>query len=232
LLVERPDYAKMESTNRISTVGGSWTASETGYVMLSGASTTSGKNLYIYVGGKQVWAAGTLYVIQVVPVVKGDVILTAVDSGGSASYIQCRFIPSKFIVVKNPTLVIEEGSDYSFEELPVMRRLPDGTGEQKTWIDGKPIWGKTIAISATFSANTSVNVATSLTGVYDLISQKGTVTLISGNKVSIPYAITETSRQRQIYLFLNTTNNTVTFDVKYDVAGTVSGNAYVEYTKL
>jgi hypothetical protein len=97
MLVERPHYAKMESTNRISEVGQSWTVLADGYVMLSGASTTSGKNMYIYINGKQVWAAGSYYVMQVVPVARGDVILTAVDSGGSASYIQCRFIPLKII---------------------------------------------------------------------------------------------------------------------------------------
>jgi hypothetical protein len=161
LLIERPDYSNRETINRIPTSGGSWTADRTGFAYVDGYSNGNA-GVAIYVNNQIISENSVISQSgggEIVAISKGDVIRL---EGGSYSR-GCWFIPSKFTVVKNPTLVIEEGSDYSFDEQPVMIRLPDGTLKQKTHIDGKTIWRKTITYHGTLSAtDTNLGAVASL----------------------------------------------------------------------
>jgi hypothetical protein len=101
-----PDYANRESTNRISTNNGTWTADKSGYVVLKGVGyADSGHNWHrvefyvndVTVGGgyshTETTSIHTEHVL--LPIDKGDVVKIFVDPSFSSA--SCYFIPPKFV---------------------------------------------------------------------------------------------------------------------------------------
>jgi hypothetical protein len=139
-----PDYANIESTNRIDAIGVQWTADRTGFVFvgfLADPGAGQYRRMIVKINGKDVWlnfssaALGGLgwHWSTILPIAKDDVIELAGDNSMSSPSYFCRFIPPKFITVQAPNIIAPLPS-YSLDE--------QATGE--TWIDGKPIYRKSI----------------------------------------------------------------------------------------
>jgi hypothetical protein len=155
LLIERPDYANQETINRITTNNGSWTVDRPGYVNAQVYNGNVTATRSIFINDKLVMRNGPPYsdAWGVYQVSKGDVII--LSSGSTTGFsCSCYFIPSKFSIIKNPTLVVEPGSDYSYDEQPVMIQLPDGTVRQKLTEKGNPLFRRTFTFSFTTAAST------------------------------------------------------------------------------
>jgi hypothetical protein len=142
----------------------------------------------IWIDGKRIFRNvqpnnGYTLMTEPLPIAK-DQTLRYVLEEGTFDNVSCLFIPLKFGVIKNSTLVVEEGSDYSFDEQPVMIRLPDGTIKQKTWIDGKPIFFRTYAPTEAIGANSDVNLSSlgTISYVDTLLETKMFATNVNGQK--------------------------------------------------
>jgi len=94
-IMAAPDYARMESTNRITSSGGSWTVEKDGYAAIS----TSGSHVKVYEiyineqliesmsnNGSNTYVSG---VGGVYPVSKGDTIRVIGQN------VRCHFIPPR-----------------------------------------------------------------------------------------------------------------------------------------
>ena len=97
-LIGQPDYANMESINRISTVGGTWTADRDGYVYFAGIKPDVGTALF-RIDGQIVGSIvnsispGTNVGNWVVaPISRGQICSITVDVG-TATELSCQFIP-------------------------------------------------------------------------------------------------------------------------------------------
>jgi hypothetical protein len=169
LMVERPDYAKMESTNRISVNDGTWTADRLGFVYLYGAiSIASGSTGYVphvlfYINGKQVAhnVKGSQDNINVsigssgvFPVKPGDIVKIYLQDDTSSGITLsvttlCYFIPPIYEAQLQPKIVAGIDSDYSLTEQPVMKWDPfTATVSQRKWLDGKQIYTRTFVATA------------------------------------------------------------------------------------
>jgi hypothetical protein len=141
-LITVPDYENEETTNRITTNGGSWTVDRVGYVRcnIQGRLNSYG-SAQILVNNKSVAAVSDensswITNAAVVPVSVGDVVKLQITNGaGAPSNVStsCLFIPPKFIQKTLP-VVVEKNGSYSLEEIKTA----------ETWIDGRPIYKKTI----------------------------------------------------------------------------------------
>jgi hypothetical protein len=132
VLVPFPDYANMETANRISTAGGTWTADRDGYVELEfsrNADAADGATPF-FINEKRVGGLVRLpyegYTDQK-QVAKGDVIKSSTAHFGSCG---CYFIPEKWVLRRPPVQVIEGNGSYSTDEID--------TGQ--VWHNGKPIY--------------------------------------------------------------------------------------------
>jgi hypothetical protein len=100
-----PDYAKMETTNVISTVNGTWTADKTGYVRCySVTQDTSGAQIGLIMRVNGVSVSGNLTypvsqydAIAMVPVAVNDTVAVQVVGGNAVATVSCRFIPPKYV---------------------------------------------------------------------------------------------------------------------------------------
>jgi hypothetical protein len=162
-----PDYSQLVAVGNwppetaTGSKGYTWTADQTGFVAVIGrvdltATTTGSLVMDIVVNGKMVSQKITnhnppvglrLLDSALVPVKTGDVVgvNTYGVSGVTFGYdTQSRayFIPPLFVQPANPTVVVEEGGDYSTSEQAVMVN-DNGTVRQKEWTDGKPIYKRT-----------------------------------------------------------------------------------------
>ncbi|MDR2680347.1 MAG: hypothetical protein LBC47_06010 [Tannerella sp.] len=92
-----PDYAKMESTNRIPQSGGSWTADATGYIWVQAVISDGGNNVIVTIDNKVVLRGSNNTVASgVFQIQEGDVIKVLSESGeGTLSYCNVLFIPPK-----------------------------------------------------------------------------------------------------------------------------------------
>jgi hypothetical protein len=101
------------------------------------------------------------------PVAADDVVKIQVNfqEGAVMSYEQygCWFIPPKFVKKELPVIVEKNGS-YSLDEVKTA----------DTWIDGKPIYKKTFAVTGPSTINTGVTIDL-LTGIHNVIDHKTTV---------------------------------------------------------
>lgn len=139
-----PDYSKMESTNRISANGGTWTVDKDGFVVVGAQG--SGNNQYTFsINGKEILTPfynsnnGSGKVASFpIQVSVGDIIsFSFVGSGFLAA--NCYFIPPKFVVVPQEYKV---GVEYD-------------TG--KIHPNGKKIYRKTYEIPAGTSSTTTLS---------------------------------------------------------------------------
>jgi hypothetical protein len=88
------------------------------------------------------------------------------NATGGVEEFFCYFVPSKFVVIKNPTLVVKEDSDYSYDEKPVMTKLPDGTVRQEVTEKGNPLFQRTFTFSFTTAAAAERSVKWQAGGVF------------------------------------------------------------------
>jgi hypothetical protein len=195
-----PDYENMESINRLPTQASTWTVDRDGYVYASARGITrTSYYTQFYVNGKCAscipnWDYDTAETtVVVVPVSKGDIV--NFNAGNYASqYYTCYFIPPKFTVIPNPTIVVEPGSDYSTDEQPVMiKDVVTGEIRQKLDVDGSPIWERTFVGTITSAANTGLNTNVGGVPIKNYVSVCGSWNTNSANPSSvaaIPYAIT------------------------------------------
>ena len=101
-----PDYEKIETQNRISTNGGSWTVEEDGFVKLN-AVASDGVTFYWRINNTVIISqgvfGGTSIADGVFSVVKGDVVFGGTNAGaGTPAGISCRFIPPRYIWATSP----------------------------------------------------------------------------------------------------------------------------------
>ena len=185
-----PDYANMETVNRITAVGGSWTADRSGFVKIHGIGKegTGTDSFRININEELVsinrtqaqdgtaTAAKMLIHSEILPIAKGDVISIASAYNNS---LGCYFIPPKFIKKELP-VVVEKNGSYSLDEV----RTAD------TWIDGKPIYRKTLYFPA-LSNMSEVTQDVSGLNVDMFITMNG---MFYGNSTSInPIPFVDTS---------------------------------------
>jgi len=212
--VNTPDYANMETTNRITSAG-TWTVDRDGFVLIGGSTyTTSGDGTYI--NGKLVAKATTsgqsTGLLAVLPVRRGDI----AEVKGNASpniAICCYYIPP--VKIQAPTV----NSAFSTTEVD--------TG--KNWIDGKKIYRRVFKGTSTSAVN--VLWATDLmTGVSNLTDAGGWWDI--GNNwrqkmSSSDFTIASSS------IYVNASNGIVRFQSYSTILRTnAQYEIWVEYTKL
>jgi hypothetical protein len=97
-----PDYKNEETTNRITSNGGSWTADRDGYVRCSmSMRLNSYGTAYVQINGRQVASSSDessswCSVAALVAVNKGDVVTLIGSNSPTSVTTQCFFIPPKF----------------------------------------------------------------------------------------------------------------------------------------
>jgi hypothetical protein len=161
-----PDYANTHSDNKFpaaasypetdssGTLRKLWTADRVGFVYFSAYANSTGIDIYWAViingieqklNGTNDYTAGKDHYIKtdLYPVSVGDVVEFAIGSYNATIRVpysdqpmRCTFIPPKFIKKELP--VVEKNGSYSLEEVRTA----------ETWIDGKPIYRKTIYFPA------------------------------------------------------------------------------------
>ena len=95
-----PDYANMETINRITAWGGSWTADRTGFVYCQTAQSTAGYGADIFINDKNVAmlaTSGKQALRTILAVAAGDVIKVTGTAYGVFAAPSCYFIPPKAI---------------------------------------------------------------------------------------------------------------------------------------
>ena len=182
-----PDYANMETDNRITAVGGSWTADRSGFVKIHGIGKegTGTDSFRININEELVsinrtqaqdgtaTSAKMLIHSEILPIAKGDVI--SIPSAYNNS-LGCYFIPPKFIKKEFPTIIEKNGS-YSLDEVKTA----------ETWIDGKPIYKKSVNVNnATSWAAGQVNLGVTIPDIdividYIMVVRSSDTTLYKSN---------------------------------------------------
>jgi hypothetical protein len=142
-----PDYANMETVNRITANNGTWTVDRNGFVRagVNHSGTNSG----------QTWASPVVYINNILvgaaycldtgnisgytgifPVRKGDIVKLSTNTAGGTTNFFCNYIPPAFIKKELPVIVEKNGS-YSLDEVKTA----------DTWINGKPIYKRTYTVN-------------------------------------------------------------------------------------
>ncbi len=96
-----PDYTRIDYTNHISTNGGTWTVTDTGFVTCEIQVVNNGAGL-IKVNGAIVANGGANNnnrVCDIIPVTKGDVVSLSTDITSGFYSCYCYFIPPRAVVV-------------------------------------------------------------------------------------------------------------------------------------
>lgn len=94
-----PDYANIETVNRITANNGTWTADRNGYVRLI-INTFQTQGTYFYINDVAVFrvsASTGTYQNVIVPVSEGDVVKISTTSTINSGGIGCHFIPPKAV---------------------------------------------------------------------------------------------------------------------------------------
>lgn len=155
------------------------------------------------------------------------------------NYSQAKFVNFRFDAIDITNVMFEEGSSkttyeaYSRsiyvdnEEIYSKDNLEQySTSEIKigTWIDGKPLYRKTISGTTTGETNNILNI---ITGYNEVIKYNGTFKTPSGYITELPEY---TNASNYIYFVLNTSNNVGILSIP---SGFIGGtyNIVIEYTK-
>jgi hypothetical protein len=183
-----PDYAKMETVNRITENNGTWTADRLGYVFLYGSvGVTTGSTSYVphvqfFINGKKVshvvssgqGAINASMTYGATHAVKpGDVVKIYLQQDASTSITpffttSCYFIPPLYVTP--PVPVVEYGQDYSLAEQPVM--VNDGTQiRQKKDYDGRLVWERTFVGNVVVGADTPINTVLISGGIQSVLPE-------------------------------------------------------------
>jgi hypothetical protein len=102
-----PDHARIETTSRISTNNGTWTADRAGFVRFYVANSVAGRTK-AFINEEPVWehqvgTAATGAGRGLFAVAKGDVVRIFSESTGTVT-ITCFYVPPKFVRVAAPTI--------------------------------------------------------------------------------------------------------------------------------
>jgi hypothetical protein len=176
-----PDYSAKELIEHTSASGSlpteiTWTADRDGAIMVDGGirfSSASSGTVGIICAIDQIdsdnvggWRQ-TIYSTNSVTynpatvtlfIKKGQVVRLRFRTEGTVSLgnpcnLALYYIPVVFVEIPKPNVVIQEGSDYSLDEQPVMI-WDNGVMRQKKWVDGKPIFESTFTGTITQAKNT------------------------------------------------------------------------------
>jgi len=212
-----PDYANMESINRITTNGGTWTADRDGFVSTTGAGVTwNNGQLVVKINNKVVIEGlSGQYRGAPLPVKAGDVI--TITWSGSWTGAGCYFIPPQAIL---PPLV---NMNYSTTEID--------TG--KKWIDGKTIYRQVFTGTITAASNVT-NVQNNLgTGIDKVIDCGGFFSTASGIKRAVGTTQSNDGTTITITSMVAAQSGVLYLHSKDDQARTNSPyEIWVEYTKV
>jgi hypothetical protein len=146
-----PDYANMETIKQISANNGTWQVDRDGYIFGYGYNETG--NFDILVDGVAAAHFGSFGASSwgaTVQVTKGSKVQIK-STGSNVTNIACYFIPPKYSTPPQPIVVDEGvGGSYSLDEVKTA----------ETWLDGKPIYKKTLAwTTTTVAIGASENIA-------------------------------------------------------------------------
>jgi hypothetical protein len=206
-----PDYANMETVNRITVNDGTWTVDRAGFVQCKGNSHGSGvENAAVYINEKMVSFVGSgrsgdgtftnnmVTNVATLPVVAGDVVRIHVENTpapeADATPISCYFIPPKFASVAEP--VVSEDwmnvamvPDYANAE--TVNRIPKETLASNTnskfgsWTADRTGYVNCILYALSDAAHVSLVI--SINGKYMYVSGKdGPVNMTSYYSNTVP----------------------------------------------
>jgi hypothetical protein len=224
-LMMAPDYAKIESINRITAANGEWTVDRCGFVICRSSSNVTGISWNIIVNNKVVFnhvSNASQGGIVFFTVSKGDVI--RIESPGiyGSIGIFCYFIPPK-LVQKLPPVIVEGNGSYSLDE----------TETRQVWHDGKPVYRKVFKGNIEGAAGASILRTLAASLVDSLVNTGGWIMLYnSGAKTALGGYSADDGSASYIYTEVNGDVKLVSRSA-YARAGTVN-NAYevwAEYTK-
>jgi hypothetical protein len=177
-----PDYANKETVNRITAWDGTWTADRTGFVVCNIARNEAGYQCQIYMDNQLVGAVGAgaqSGLVTTIPIKKGQTLRlvgSTYGSWASAAY----FVPPLFVKKELPVIVEKNGS-YSLDEVKTA----------DTWIDGKPVYKKTLSINNSNAHAVSANVDLGLqppANMHRIIDYKYTVGIADANTWNTTFA--------------------------------------------
>jgi len=179
--VNIPDYANMETTNRITANNGSWTVTQNGFVVCTSqadfadASTNNG-SFQIFINNKLIHRAGrfntgwnqVISEVPPIPVKAGDVVRIAWQSttGISNDVYACYFIPPVKI------------------QAPIITPSTTEADTGKKWFNGKKIYCRAFTGEVITEANTDTTISL-LSGVYAVTHFDGYLIEPNGNKINI-----------------------------------------------
>jgi hypothetical protein len=189
-----PDYDNVREIVITGTMVGNdhsyeYTVTSACYFKYNIYATSSVGNCYmdIYINNKSYKLIGTspisgtssldtiTYFSDIILLNVGDTIRLRVNADNTSATVTVsnnlfRLFPLKFSAVQSP--VVEQGSDYSLTEHPVLIN-DNGLIRQKLDIDGDPIWCRTVRGNITLSSNTEGYIAILSTYVKKLLNQHG-----------------------------------------------------------
>jgi hypothetical protein len=181
MAVMTPDYANMESANRITANNGTWTADRSGFVIIGGTVGYSGQgaaqticsiqinNKEAYSDSANLTSSESAAFKTTLPVKTGDTVRILITNGNAS--VACYFVPP----VASPAPIIN--SDYSASEI--------ATG--KTWTDGKMIYRR--VFTGTSSATSGAQVSVGSIGTYgEIVSLSGFIVRNNNSRIPIGYA--------------------------------------------
>jgi len=94
-----PDYENMETINRISTNGGTWTVDRHGFIKVTLVANNNGNSRFCSINSVSRYAISYSSLWNIFQVSAGDVVTLSHD--GNSSGISCYWMPSK-VVLLNP----------------------------------------------------------------------------------------------------------------------------------
>lgn len=251
-----PDYNNIETVNRLSGQGSSWTVDRAGFIKLDirsvGSAGHPGAWLYHIINGKTVgtwgfggssspaltWSSSNIAFQNVYPVSAGDVVtVSAYDN--KDTYQGAFFVPPKFIKKELPVIVEKNGS-YSLDEVKTA----------DTWIDGKPIYKRTHTFQVATNSGTGATYnrtqyATLPDDVDDVTGINGTVVIDAdgtgsagvGMRLPVPYSM-HVSGARSMHYSVVASPVTKRIDFVYwlsdtatDGSKTLTVRVQISYTK-
>jgi hypothetical protein len=167
-----PDYANMETTNRLTAYGQTWTVQQTGFIVATYGNTNGGYGGNILINDKKVASvcdSSSSWNKSLVPVKKGDVVKITGSQYGNTE-IECYFIPP-ILVEKELPRVVEKNGSYSLSEV----RTDD------KWTDGKWIYRKTIVgVWPSSTGNQAINIWLNFGNDHKLVKLEGTAEVGTG----------------------------------------------------
>jgi hypothetical protein len=204
--IGQPDYANMETVNRITSNNGTWTADRTGYVSFYcnslGSSTESWISVKFAINNKSV-GGGTTYCpvgaahdeTAIAMVRAGDVV--KIVANGEVQNVNCFFIPPKLVSIAQPKvsedfLNVAMVPDWS--NIEAVNRIPAASLSSNTnskfgsWTADRTGYVKCVLYALSDMAHVSLVI--SINGQYMYVSGKdGPVSMTSYYATTVPVKV-------------------------------------------